>query len=82
MQNEILTKAEMEQKFDGEWVLIGDPYNDEAHQLAGGTVLAHSKERSEIHQVAMKLLPARSAFFYFGRTPNPIWINFGLLHRE
>ena len=82
MQNETMTKAEREQKFDGEWVLIGDPSDDNAHQLAVGTVLAHSEDRNEIHEATMKLRPTRSAFFYFGKTPRPIWINFGLLHHE
>ena len=36
--NQVLTRAEMEAQFDGEWVLVADPEVDEHHEVQRGRV--------------------------------------------
>ena len=33
IMNEVLTRAEMEAQFDGEWVLVADPELDTSHEV-------------------------------------------------
>ncbi len=73
---EILTKAEIDRRFDSEWVLVGDPVTDEFLEVHSGTVLAHSKDRDEVYRCAVETRPARFAILYNGRMrPNTaIWL--------
>lgn len=73
--NEVMTLADMEKQFYGEWVLLEDPYLDEHKQVAGGKVLCHSKNRDERDQAAMRLRPKHSAFLYIGPAPDNIRFN-------
>lgn len=73
--NEMMTLAEIEEKFEGEWILLEDPYLDERKQVAGGKLLCHSKNRDEVYRKAMELRPKHSAFLYTGPTPDNILIN-------
>jgi hypothetical protein len=73
--NEIMTLAEIEKQFDGEWVLVEDPEIDQDNEVVRGKVLFHSKNRDEVDQVAMRLRPKRSAFLYTGPAPDNIFIN-------
>ena len=41
---EVLTRAEIESKYDGEWVFIGDAEFDEQMRVVSGRVLVHNKE--------------------------------------
>jgi hypothetical protein len=45
---EILTKAEICDRYPREWVLIGAPQTDEEWNVIRGQVLAHSPDREEI----------------------------------
>ncbi len=74
--NEVMTLEEIKKQFDGEWVLLEDPYLDEHKQVAGGKVLCHSKNREERDQMAMRLRPKHSAFLYMGPTPDNILLNY------
>lgn len=65
----ILTMKEMEEKFDSEWVLIGDPQTNDLLEVLSGKILHHSKDRSEIHQRAMELRPKRFAVIHIGEPP-------------
>jgi hypothetical protein len=53
--NEVLTFEEIRDRFDGEWVLIGDPIVNEKGQVLSGTVLAHSKDRDEVYRRGIEL---------------------------
>ena len=64
-----MTIGEMESSFDSEWVLVGDPVTDEAHNVVRGTVLHHSKDRDEVYRRGLELRPKRVAFLYLGRPP-------------
>ena len=73
--NEIMTMTEIKKQFDGEWILLEDPYIDERKQVAGGKLLAHSKHRDDVYAKAMELRPKHSAFLYMGPMPDNIWIS-------
>ena len=67
--NENLSIAEIESRFDGEWVLLEDPQVNQQMEILGGKVLAHSKDRDEVYQKAVELRPKHSAFLYLGTMP-------------
>jgi hypothetical protein len=64
-----MTIAEIESRFESEWVLIEDPRTDEALKVLGGRVVYHSKDRDEVYRKAVSLRPKRSAIVYTGRIP-------------
>ena len=45
-----LTYAEIEQRYDGEWVVVINPVQDEDLEVLSGTVIAHSPDRDEMHR--------------------------------
>ena len=63
--NEILTIEEMEEKYAGFWVLIGDPEVDELQQLRGGRVLFHSTSSEDIYQKDAELPPGHYGYRSF-----------------
>ena len=65
-----LTLAEIEARYDSEWVLVGDAEFDESLRLVRGTILFHSKSRDEVGQKDMELRPASAAILYTGRIPD------------
>jgi len=64
-----LTIDEIKSRYDGEWVLIGDPATDESLSVLSGVVLSHSKDRDEVYRKARELKPAHSAILFFGHLP-------------
>ena len=48
--DEVLTAAEIEKRFESEWVLIEDPQTDEALEVRRGKVRWHSKDRDEVYR--------------------------------
>ena len=67
--SDVLTIAEIQSKFDSEWVLVGDPQTDDSLQLQYGLVLYHSKDRDEVYRKAIQLRPTRFAMLYTGTIP-------------
>jgi hypothetical protein len=67
--NELLTIAEIQGKFDSEWVLIEDPSTDESLAVCGGTVRCHGKDRDEVYRRAIQIRPKRFAIVYTGSMP-------------
>jgi hypothetical protein len=65
----VMTVLEMEARFDGEWILVGEPETTEALEVVKGTVLHHSKDRDEVYRRAVALRPKRSAIVFTGRMP-------------
>ncbi len=51
--NEFLTRAELEVRYDGEWVLLRDPQVNEQQHVTGGWVIAHGPDRDEVIEAAM-----------------------------
>jgi hypothetical protein len=69
MTDEVLTLAEIEDRFSSEWVLLQDPVRSATGQVTGGKVVCHSKNRDEVYDKAVKLRLKHSAFLYTGEMP-------------
>ena len=70
--SERLTKVEIEERFDSEWVLLDDPETDENYAVLAGTVLFHSKDHDEVYRKGAELRLKRSAVLYTGKTPEAL----------
>ncbi|MEX0718981.1 MAG: hypothetical protein WD066_20470 [Planctomycetaceae bacterium] len=64
-----LTIDEIKDRYDSEWILLGDPETDEQLNVQGGTVLFHSSDREELYRKAAELRPKRSAIVFTGSVP-------------
>jgi hypothetical protein len=64
--DQTLTIAEIESKFDCEWVLLENPETNESLEVMSGKVLWHSADRDEVYRKAMELRPARFAVLFTG----------------
>ena len=71
---EVLTRAEIEAKYDGEWVLVGDPKTDEQMRVISGTVLVHHRDQGEFSRQMLALTPRprQAATLWFGKMPEHI----------
>ena len=67
--NEVLTRAEMETRFSGEWVLIADPERDENRDVWGGRVVFHGKDREAMYNFDASLQLTEAAYLYLGPVP-------------
>ena len=69
IMNEVVTMAEIRDRFESEWVLLEDPQATETLEVTGGRVLWHSKDRDEVYRNARALEPRHSAIIYTGTLP-------------
>jgi len=69
---EILSFSEIKERFDSEWVLIGDPETDDDLNVKQGVVLWHSKDRDEVYRKAREIHPNHSAILYTGKLPDNV----------
>jgi hypothetical protein len=67
--NEVLTRAEMETRFDGEWVLVADPETDENLEVLRGRVVSHGQDPEAVYQEAIDQHVRHWASLYFGPIP-------------
>ena len=67
--DDILTIAQIEARFDSEWVLVEAPQTDDALEVQSGKVCWHSKDREEVYRQAVVLRPKRFAILYTGKMP-------------
>jgi len=67
--NEVMSLIEIQQRFESEWVLIGDPETTENLEITKGRVLWHSKSRDEVYRKAREFSPQSSAILYTGTIP-------------
>lgn len=68
--NEIMTIAEINERFPSEWVLLSDPQTDANLEVLAGTVVYHSNDRDEVDRKAMDLPALKHiALFYTGPFP-------------
>ena len=68
--NEVLTLAEIHQRFPSEWVLLSDPQTDEQMEVLGGEVIYHSKDRDEVDRKALEVpIPRHIAVLFTGPIP-------------
>ena len=69
---EVMTWAEIEEAFDGEWVLIEDPETTPMIEIRRGKVVFHSKDRKEVNK-KMKELDLRCfAVMFLGDPPKDL----------
>ena len=64
-----LTMAEIEARFDGEWVLIEDPVTNAALEVQRGKVRFHGTEQDEMYKKARELGLKRWAVVFAGKMP-------------
>ena len=69
MMNETISFAEIQKKFDSEWVLLEDPETEAGLKIKGGKILWHSKDRDEVYRKAREFKPKHSAILYTGKLP-------------
>lgn len=67
--NDVLTMAEIERRFDQEWVLLENPETTENLEIRRARVLWHSRDRDEVWRKAHDLMPLHSAVLYIGELP-------------
>ena len=63
--DEILTIEEMEKKYAGYWVLIGDLVLDENRSVRAGRVVFHSTDRDEVYRKDAESPPGHYAYRSF-----------------
>ena len=68
--NEVLTQAEMEAQFDGEWVLVADPEVNDSHEVQRGRVVYQGSDREAMYDQDEMLGLRQAAYLYFGPMPN------------
>ncbi len=76
-QATIMTYAEMEVAFDGEWVLIGEPELTPMNEVIRGVVLAHDEDRIAVYEALWQLqesgrAPREFAVHRFGALPDDV----------
>ena len=65
-----MTIQEMEARYDGEWILVGEPETAETREVIKGMVLHQSKDRDEVYRRAIALPPPkRYAVLFTGKMP-------------
>ncbi len=64
--NEVLTREEIETRYDSEWILLDAPEVNPNMEILGGKVVWHSKDRDEVYQKAVELHLKSSATLYIG----------------
>lgn len=57
--DDVMTIAEIETRFESEWVLLEDPETNEALEVQSGKVRWHSKDRDEVYRKAIDLRPKK-----------------------
>jgi len=67
--DEILTLAEIEDRYPSEWVLVADPELDDELRVVRGKVVCHSKDRDEVYQKDIELRLKHAAYLYTGKIP-------------
>lgn len=67
--NEVLTRAEMEARFDGEWVMIAEPETDGNLEVLRGRVVSHGPDPEAVYQAVIDQHIPRWASLYFGPMP-------------
>lgn len=67
--SEVISMAEIQARFESEWVLLEDPESDESLEVKSGKLLWHSNDRDEVYRKAIELRPKHSAILYTGKLP-------------
>lgn len=65
----VMSVAEIEARFQSEWVLVEDPQTDEHLEVQSGVVRHHSQDRDEVYRKAVELRPRKFAMLFTGTIP-------------
>lgn len=68
--SEIISFAEIQKKFDSEWILLENPETEDNLKIRSGKVLWHSKDRDEAYRKAREFKLKHSAVVYTGKLPH------------
>jgi hypothetical protein len=68
VKNPLLTKAKIKSKYPNQWLLLEDFELDASTTLRKGRVIAHSKDRDEIHR-ALKKHTGNLCILFTGKLP-------------
>ncbi len=76
-QTPVMTYAEIEAAYDGEWVLVGEPDLTPMNEIVRGVVLAHDEDRVAVYEALWQLqregrAPFEIAVHYFGKGPEDV----------
>ena len=69
---EVMTWAEIEAAFDGEWVLIENPETTPVLEIVRGKVVLHDKDKSQVQKKMKELRLPYSAFLFVGEHPEDV----------
>ena len=64
-----MTIAQLQRKYDGEWILMADPKVDEGLRPTRGKVISHNPNRDVIDQDLLRSKPKKFAIFFAGKMP-------------
>ncbi len=67
--DKVMSWAEIEETFNGEWVLIEDPECAPNLKIIRGKVIFHSKDRAEVNTKMAELTRMHHAIMYIGGLP-------------
>jgi hypothetical protein len=70
--NEVLTMEQIEERYHGEWVLLGDPETDEHLAVVRGRLIGHSPDRDEIDKIDEQLSLRSAAVLFIGGPPDDL----------
>jgi hypothetical protein len=70
--NEVLTMDQIEERYNGEWVLLGDPEIDDHHAVVRGRLIGHSPDRDEIDRIDHELRLRSAAILFIGGPPDDL----------
>ena len=70
--SEIMTFEQIEQNYDGQWVLIAYTETDEDLQVVQGKVIAHSINKEDIYQALESAGEQPLAIEYIGQVPEDL----------
>jgi hypothetical protein len=65
-----LSRRKIEELYDGEWVLLGDPELDRQERVTRAEVLSHSLDKEDVVQAGLKLRRKSVALLYMGKRPD------------
>lgn len=67
--DKVMSWQEIEETFNGEWVLIEDPEFTGSREIVQGKVVFHSKDRAELGAKMVELPRMHHAIRYLGGLP-------------
>ena len=70
--NPVMTLEEVNNQFQSEWVLFGDPELDANLKVVRGSVLWHGKDENELDRKLLQLKPRSAATVYTGMLPDDV----------